>query len=89
MNQHTPVEQVHGLLNESIEQIAQSWINELTVLRENTVTLETQLLACVADVKAKIEDLHTLGAKVAAEAKRGQEVVTSAAKGIAQIGGTS
>ena len=80
-----PVERVHGLLQESIQSIAQSWIHELQVLRESTVTLENQLLACVADLKAKVEELHTLGAKISTEVKQGQDAVTAASNGLAKI----
>jgi DNA-binding transcriptional regulator YbjK len=82
-----PIEQVHGLLNASIEQIAGQWIEQLTVLRENATALEAQLLACVAQTKSSIERLHELGAQVAAEATRGQEVIAKLSDGIAQIAG--
>ena len=79
--------QVHGLLNDSIEQIAGQWIDQLKVLRENATALEAQMLACVADVKANIERLHSLGAQVAEEATRGQQVIAELSSGIAQIAG--
>ena len=86
MNQHVPVvAQVHNLLNDSVEQIAQGWIGQLTVLRENTVKLENQLLACVAQTKDNIRKLHELGEQVAAEAARGLEVCEKLSEGVERI----
>ena len=78
---------INTLLNRSIETIAQSWISELKAIRENTEVLEAQLLACVSKTKADIAALHTLGAQVAEEAKRGRETCAKLTEGVAQIAG--
>jgi hypothetical protein len=67
-------ENIHTLLNASVEKIAQGWIDELAALRENTSRLESLLMAHVASTKANINRLHDLGAKIANEAARGREV---------------
>ena len=82
-----PTDQVHKLLNESIEKIAQGWIDQLKQLRDNTVALESQMMACVARTKDQINQLHTLGEQVAGEARRGREVCEKLSEGIAQIAG--
>jgi hypothetical protein len=66
--------QVHDLLNDSVEKIAQNWISELEALRKNASDLESQVLAAVADTKNSIAKLHSLGDLVKTEARRGQEV---------------
>ena len=45
--------QVHSLLLESVGKIADQWIEQLVLLRENTVALENQILASVAKTKAR------------------------------------
>lgn len=84
-NGAVPPEQVHDLLNNSIEQIAQGWINQLTALRRNTEQLESLLLSHVATAKANISRLHELGEQVAAEAERGRQVCEQLAIGIEQL----
>ena len=78
---------IHQLLDASVEKIAQAWISELKAVRDNTVALENQLLACVAKTKENIAKLHSLGAQVADEAKRGREICASLSDGVAQISG--
>ena len=78
---------IQRLLTESVEKIADGWITELKAIRENTQTLETQLISCVAKTKDNIKRLHELGAQVADEAKRGREVCARLSEGIAQING--
>ena len=78
-------ERVHDLLNNSIEQIAQGWVDQLTALRQNTERLESLLLSHVASAKANITKLHELGEQVAAEAERGRQVCEQLAIGIDQL----
>ena len=78
---------VHALLNRSIETIANTWIDELKAIRENTTVLEAQLLACVSKTKTDIAKLHDLGAQVAEEAKRGRETCAKLTEGVAAIVG--
>lgn len=67
-------EQVHTLLLDSVGKIADQWIEQLAIIRDNANTLEKQLLACVAQTKADITALHELGVMVGEEARRGQQV---------------
>ena len=82
-------EQIHNLLNDSVEKLAASWITQLNALRDNTVQLENQLIACVAQTKDNIKQLHSLGLQIAAEAQRGREVCEKLADGIDAIAGQS
>jgi transcriptional regulator len=67
-------DQVHSLLLDSVGKIADHWIEQLKLLRENADALERQIMNYVGKTKADISALHDLGTKVAAEAKRGQDV---------------
>ena len=78
-------DQVHNLLLESVGKIADQWIEQLTLLRKNADALEAQIIAAVAKTKADISSLHDLGMKVAAEARRGQEVCKQLSDGVEQI----
>lgn len=78
---------IHNLLKESVEKIAGQWIAELKQVRENTLELEKQLMACVAKTKDDITKLHELGVHVAEEAKRGRETCARLTEGVAQIAG--
>ena len=83
-----PIEnQVHTLLNESIEKLAQSWIMELEALRKNASDLESQVLAAVAGTKDSIAKLHSLGDLVKTEARRGQDVCRQLSDSIEKIAG--
>jgi hypothetical protein len=82
-------DQIHSLLDDSIEKLAESWISQLNALRDNTVQLENQLIACVAQTKDNIKQLHSLGLQIAAEAQRGREVCEKLADGIDAIAGQS
>ena len=78
-------DEIRSLLNDSIAKIADGWISELKSIRDNTMALENQLLACVSKTKSNIEQLHTLGAQVAEEARRGRELCAKLSDGVAQI----
>ena len=78
---------IHLLLKKSVEQIAGQWVEQLNIVRANTVTLEEQVLACLAKTKTDIAQLYGLGVKVAEEAKRGQELCASLSAGVALITG--
>jgi transcriptional regulator len=78
-------DQVHVLMLESISKIADQWIEQLTILRKNADALEAQIVASVAKTKSDLTLLHELGAKVAEEAKRGQEVCKQLSEGIGKI----
>ena len=78
-------DQVHGLLLESVSKIADDWIEQLRILRKNADALEAQIVASVAKTKADLTTLHELGAKVAEEAKRGQEVCRQLSDGVGKI----
>ena len=77
--------QVHSLLLESVGKIADQWIEQLVLLRENTVALENQIIASVAKTKSDITALHSLGLQVAAEARRGQEVCRQMSDSVEKI----
>jgi hypothetical protein len=81
-------DQVHVLLNNSIEKIAQNWCAELEALRKNATDLENQVLACVVSTKASVNRLHELGAQVAEEAKRGREVCARLSATVEEIAAT-
>ena len=78
-------DQVHALMLDGVSKIADQWIEQLTILRESADALETQIISCVAKTKSDISALHDLGAKVAAEAMRGQEVCKQLSNGIEKI----
>ena len=78
---------IHLLLKKSVEQIAGQWVEQLNIVRANTVTLEEQVLACLAKTKTDIAQLYDLGVKVAEEAQRGQELCASLSAGVALITG--
>ena len=78
-------DQVHTLMLDSVSKIADQWIEQLKVLRENTVALENHILASVAKTKGDISALHELGTQVAAEARRGQEVCRQLSDSVGKI----
>jgi hypothetical protein len=78
-------DQVHTLMLESVSKIADQWIEQLKIVRENTIALEAQIVACVGKTKSDITMLHELGTKVAEEAKRGQEVCRQLSNSIEAI----
>ena len=78
-------DQVHDLLNESIEKIASNMVGELEALRQNATALETQLLAAAAGAKASINKLRELHTQIADEARRGQEVCRKVSDSIENI----
>ena len=67
-------DQIHTLLLDSVGRIADQWIEQLKLLRDNADALEAQIVAYVGKTKADISALHDLGTQVAAEARRGQDV---------------
>ncbi len=79
------VKNIHTLLEESITHIASQWVEQLKIVRENTITLENQILACVTKTKSDITMLHSLGTQVAEEARRGQEVCRQLSDSIEKI----
>ena len=78
-------DQVHTLMLESISRVADQWIEQLTILRKSADALEAQIVASVGKTKADLTLLHELGAKVAEEAKRGQDVCKQLSDGIGKI----
>ena len=78
-------DQVHSLMLDSVSRIADQWIEQLKIVRENTITLENQILACVTKTKSDITTLHSLGTQVAEEARRGQEVCRQLSDSIEKI----
>ena len=63
-------DQVHDLLNDSIEKIASDLVKELEALRQNATDLENRLLAAAASAKASINKLRELHGQIADEARR-------------------
>ena len=78
-------DQVHSLMLESVSKIADEWIDQLKIVRDNTIVLENQIVACVSKTKADLKVLHDLGAKIADEAKRGQDVCKQLSDSIDKI----
>ena len=66
-------QKTHTLLLESVDQLAQQWINEIATVRSNTLEVENLLLAQLAKVKDHLTRLHLLGAMAAKEAERGRD----------------
>jgi len=77
--------QVHGLLLESVNSIADQWIEQLNILRKSADEMEAQIIAAVAKAKSDITALHELGLKVATEARRGQEVCRQLSDSVGKI----
>ena len=80
-------DQVHDLLNESIEKIAQRSIGEINALTKNLGELGTQMLNAAAAAKEKINKLHELNAEIAEEVRRGQKMRQSVSDSIEKIAG--
>ena len=80
-------DQIHTLMQDSVGKIADQWIEQLQIIRDNTVALENQILACVTKTKSDITALHELGVQVAEEARRGQEVCRQLSDSIEKIAG--
>jgi hypothetical protein len=78
-------DQVHGLLNDSIEKITQGWVDQLKAVKDNCDALERQVMTAMAQTKDSIAKLHELGNKVADEAKRGRELCEKLSAGVAEI----
>ena len=78
-------DQVHNLLLDNVSKIADQWIEQLNILRKSADAMEAQIIAAVAKAKADITALHDLGTKVAAEARRGQEVCRQLSDSVAKI----
>ena len=81
-------DQVHSILADSIQQIAQGWIDQLEAVKADADALQTQVLASVADTKAKLAAFHELGAKVVAHATESRKAIAALADGVAEIAGT-
>jgi Mg2+ and Co2+ transporter CorA len=73
-------QQSHTFLLESIDQLAQAWVDELKQLRDNTKTIEQLVLSAVGKTKHDLTELHLLGAQVLKEAQRGEEVCVDLTK---------
>ena len=80
-------DQVSALMLESVGKIADQWIAQLQIIRDNTVALENQIIACVTKTKSDITALHDLGVQVAEEARRGQEVCRQLSDSVEKIAG--
>jgi hypothetical protein len=70
-------QQTHTLMIESVDRIAQGWIEQLGHVRNNTVTIEQLVIERATLVKEQITKLHLLGAQVMKEAERGKQVNTT------------
>jgi hypothetical protein len=82
----TPFEQkAHTLLLESVDRIALQWVDQLRLVRKNTEAIEQQLMECTAKAKSDLTRMHLLGAQVAKEAQRGQEVCSHLARELEQL----
>lgn len=78
-------DQVKTLLLDSISKVADQWIEQLNIIRDNANTLEKQILECVGRTKNDIGVMYDLGVRVTHEAKRGQEVCAELIDGIEKI----
>jgi lipopolysaccharide biosynthesis regulator YciM len=81
-----PFEQeMHALLMESLDRLANGWIEQLKQVREVTIALEQQVINSCSQTKGHITSLHQLGAQIQREAKRGEEVCAQLSRGLGQI----
>jgi hypothetical protein len=80
-------DQVHDLLNKSIEQIAQNTIDEIEELKKTLADLGNQMLAAAAEAKDRIKRLHELNGQIAEEVRRGQKMRRSIGDSIEKIAG--
>jgi len=78
-------DQVKTLMLDGVSKIADQWIEQLSLIRDNANALEKQIMECVGRTKHDIEVMHELGHKITAEAKRGQEVCLELINGIEKI----
>ena len=78
-------DQVHDLLNESIEKIAQTSIGEINALTKNLGELGTQMLNAAAAAKEKINQLHKLNGQIADEVRRGEKMRQSVSDSIEKL----
>ena len=78
-------QQTHTLMMESIDRIAQQWLEQLKRVRDNTVVIEQLVISTAAKAKDDITRMHLLGAQVMKEAQRGEEVCLHMADGLDQI----
>ena len=84
--QATPFDQqVHKLMLDSIDKIAEQWIEQLKNVRANTVAIEQLIIQAVAKAKGDINRMHELGQQVVLEAQRGEEVCCRLAAELDQI----
>jgi hypothetical protein len=67
-------QKAHDLLLQSIDQVADDWVTELTHVRRNSEEIEKLVLQRASKVKVDITALYLLGNAALAEAKRGEEV---------------
>jgi hypothetical protein len=67
-------QKAHDLLLQSIDQVADDWVTELTHVRRNSEEIEKLVLQRASKVKVDITALYLLGNAALAEARRGEEV---------------
>jgi hypothetical protein len=69
-----PMSPTHTGLLVELENIERTWIEQLREVRESTLVVERQAIACVARVKDDISRLHLLGRQLTKEAARGKQL---------------
>jgi hypothetical protein len=86
-NLSNEVSPTHTDLLVGLDAIERTWIEQLKAVRENTLVIEKQAIACVARVRDDIARLHLLGLQVTKEAERGQEACKHLAESLAHMKG--
>ena len=78
-------QQNHTLLTEMLDKIAQSWVEQLKRIRNNTEQLESLVMQTCGKAQNDINELHILGITVMQEAKRGEETCAVLTKQLDKI----
>ena len=80
-------DQVHSLMLDGINKVAEQWVEQINIQRKNLDALEAQIIASVAKTKSDVTAFYSLGTKAAEEARRGQDVCRQLSEGIEKITG--
>jgi hypothetical protein len=81
-----PEDKIHGLLNDSIAQIANGLIEQTEEFKKHADALQKQVVEAMADAKEGLRRFQEVGEKAAAEVRRGQEAIAKLSAGISKIG---
>jgi hypothetical protein len=80
-----PMSPTHTGLLVELENIERTWIDQLRAVRESTLQVEKQAIACVARVKDDISRLHLLGRQLTKEAERQKQLCQALSNNITRM----